>query len=382
MQVVMGMLEDEKLIQQWKGRFGMLGSHGGGFLPAQIVTSGMGSASGGVAGLAHADPESAAQVGPSTAATDSGDFCQFVQSSNFPTYVGVPSMLDLCPQIAELADISTIAGTEVLGASMASGGGWLLELQEQKGTKAHQHFDALVLATHNPSLASSIVQSIVDAELQAGSYTSVEDAIQQERSGDTLPRVMKRLSTLSTHLQQVRTEGRRPLYAIQVTYPSGFSESIPFDAVSVPGSPLLQFLVNEGSKPGDRSPNGDVWTGISTSQLATHVLDDKSMDSEKKKEHIQRVLTGEMALLMSPYFDNDESKVPLPTSVFVKQWGAAITGKRLDLEEDSITLSSWRLGICGDFIRRSSAYPTPWEAAALSGLEAGERMSSLYLQSL
>ena len=387
----------------------MLGSQGGGFLPAEIVTSGRsssGSSSGsGIVGLAPANPESSHEGGESPSPTDSGDFCQFVQSSHFPTYIGSPSMKDLCPGIATMADLSTMGGTEVVGASMAAEGGWLLELKQTqqpplKGAHQinhktyHQHFDAMVLATHNPSLASTIVQGIVNAELHAGKYESVEDAIQQQQQqspGETSPLpllVLQRLSTLSKHLQQVREEGRRPLYSIQLTYPPGFSQSIPFDAVSVPGSRRLQFLVNEGSKlegpaqvgNGSGDGDGDVWTGISTSQLASSVLDDPTIDSaEEKRNHIQEILTGEVALLLSPYFGDDASKIPLPTSVQVKQWGAAICGKGLELEEDSITLSGWRLGICGDFLRRSSAYPTPWEAAALSGLEAGERMSSLLM---
>lgn len=394
LQAVMGMLENAKVVQPWRGRFGLLGSQGGGFLPANIVTSGMGSRSGGVAGLAPADPAVAANesdTAGAAAATDAGDFCRFVQSSNSPTYVGVPTNLDLCPQIATLADISAMQGTTVLGASMASEGGWILDLEERKSssssdhpTHVQQHFDALVLATHNPSLASTIVQSIVDAEVEVGGYDSVDDAIEKTSGNDktaTLPLLLKRLSSLSRHLQQVRDEGRMPLYTLQATYPPGFSNSIPFDAVSVPGSPFLQFLASEASKPGgtkqqpSQEGEGDVWTAISTSQLAAHVLESKDMTPKEKEEHVQRVLTGELAQLVSPYFGDE--KVPTPTSVHLKRWGAALCGKGLELQEDSITLASWRLGICGDFIRQSSVHSTPWEAAALSGLEAGERMASV-----
>ena len=126
----------------------------------------------------------------------------------------------------------------------------------------------------------------------------------------------------------------------------------------------------------------DVWTGISTSQFPSSILDDPTLDTaDTKRNRVQEILKGEVAQLLCPYFGHDVSHVPLPTSVYVKQWGAAICGKGLELEEDSITLSGWRLGMCGDYIRKSSAYSTPWEAAALSGLEAGERMSSLLLSS-
>lgn len=381
----------------------MLGSMGGGFLPSSIVASGMmsgrrrttsGRSSSGILGLTRADPASNNNDNNPTAATDTGDFCHFVQDSEMsPTYVGVPEMMDLCPQIASLADISTVSGTKVVGASMAVEGGWILDLDDSSSNDKHpeqpqqQHFDALILASHNPSLASTVVQSIVDAELSAGGYSSVEDVLKSNPTTDTntstmLPLVLKRLSTLSQHLQQVRDEGRLPLFTVQSTYPMGFSDSIPFDAVSVPGSQYIQFMAREGSKPDKLGTDADVWTAITTSHLAAQVLENDNDETdlgpvEAKEDYIQKVIIGEMANLLSHYFDGDPSKVPLPIAVQVKCWGAALCGKGLELEEDSITLSSWRLGICGDFIRQSSAYSTPWEAAALSGLEAGERMTSL-----
>lgn len=397
LQSVMSMLQGAKLIQPWRARFGMLGSQSGGFLPSSIVASGMSTGSScrassgtGILGLTPADPSSMTSNMTSGAnnATDTGDFCHFVQDSEIsPTYVGVPGMKDLCPQIASLADLSTVSGTKVVGASMAVEGGWILDLDKSPSNhqhseqQQHQHFDALILATHNPYLASTVIQTIVDAELTAGGYSSVEDAFRQkDAASDTsnmFPLVLKRLSTLSQHLQQVRDEGRMPLFTVQSTYPMGFSDSIPFDAVSVPGSQVLQFMAREGSKPEKLGMDADVWTAISTSQLAAQVLAREDLSIQAKEDYIQSVIVGEMAKLLSHYFDGDPSSVPLPTAVQVKCWGAAICGKGLELQEDSITLSSWRLGICGDFIRQSSAYSTPWEAAALSGLEAGERMTSL-----
>ena len=46
---VVQMLQQEGLLAEWKGRFGLLGSSGGGFLPSEIVTN-SNSASGGGAG--------------------------------------------------------------------------------------------------------------------------------------------------------------------------------------------------------------------------------------------------------------------------------------------------------------------------------------------
>jgi len=61
-------------------------------------------------------------------------------------------------------------------------------------------------------------------------------------------------------------------------------------------------------------------------------------------------------------------------------WDAALTDGTLEdwcrVEEDSIALESWRMAVCGDFVRTRGS---PVEAAALSGLEAGERVGSWFL---
>ena len=45
--LVVQMLQGEGLLQEWKGRFGMLGSKGGGFLPAEIVANNQQGSGGG-----------------------------------------------------------------------------------------------------------------------------------------------------------------------------------------------------------------------------------------------------------------------------------------------------------------------------------------------
>ena len=80
---------------------------------------------------------------------------------------------------------------------------------------------------------------------------------------------------------------------------------------------------------------------------------------------------------MAPYHDGN--KPPEPNHVFVKRWGAAFCSKGLNLKEHSIFLAPWRLSICGDFIRDISAH-TPLESAMISGLEAGERTASLWME--
>jgi predicted NAD/FAD-dependent oxidoreductase len=60
-----------------------------------------------------------------------------------------------------------------------------------------------------------------------------------------------------------------------------------------------------------------------------------------------------------------------------KRWRAAITEGDLRswsrLDEDAIVLERFALAVCGDFVRRHAC---PVEAAALSGLDAGERVGA------
>lgn len=92
---------------------------------------------------------------------------------------------------------------------------------------------------------------------------------------------------------------------------------------------------------------------------------------------------SEVSKLLAPYYDSDNATTattpPLLQRVSDKRWGAASTCQSLEAQHDCIALPPWRLSICGDFIRSMSRYAAPSEAAALSGLEAGERTVAFLL---
>eukprot|EP00978_Attheya_sp_CCMP212_P000071 scaffold145_cov54-Attheya_sp.AAC.9 len=85
-------------------------------------------------------------------------------------------------------------------------------------------------------------------------------------------------------------------------------------------------------------------------------------------------MSSEVKQLWAPHFDSGH--VPDPIYAVAKRWNAAFTSQTLNLKEDSIALAPWRLALCGDYI--SNSYSTPFEAAALSGLDAGERAASFF----
>mmetsp|Transcript_24516 Transcript_24516/g.43497 ORF Transcript_24516/g.43497 Transcript_24516/m.43497 type:complete len:435 (-) Transcript_24516:3544-4848(-) len=373
---VFHMLEQEGLLAEWKGRFGMLGSSGGGFLPSEIVTTSS-SGGGGVMGLQQATDlgEDNVTSPPSSAAsaTDAGDFCQFVEGSRATTFVGVPSMTKLCPEICRIAGIEEINDTKLIGASPKKEGGWSLRV-ENETVDPEDTFDALVMATHDPSLAAGAIQQIVRAEVVAGGYAEVEDAIEAK---DDASLVLNRLQEIAQSLQRVRDNDKLPVYAVSLSYPDGFSNPIKFDAVSIPGSRMVQFLVREDSKPGSIPGYGEMWTAITTSQLASTILERRDISDDEKRHAVAAAVVEEVGQLVAPYHDGD---APEPIHIDVKRWGAAFCSQGLNLKENSIFLAPWRLSICGDFIRDLSAHSNPLEAAAISGLEAGERTASLWAQ--
>jgi predicted NAD/FAD-dependent oxidoreductase len=363
--VVCSMLEREGLLQRWEGRFGVLGSSGGGFLPAQVVTS---TSIGGMNKANGEDDQNKPTVGGRSSASDAGDFCNFVDGSKTPTYVGIPSLSDLCPNICQFAGIEARKDTRIARATFEEGR-WYLHVREGEEDSG-ETYDGLVLATHDASFVGGVVHFIAKAEVAASEYPDAESAMQDDDP------VIGRLLGLEEALYSVREEGRMPVYTIQANFPKGFSNKIPFDAVSVPGSNLLQFLARNVSKP-KRKNDGELWTAISTSIYADNLLSNSALSDAARQSEASKTLSREISQLLSPYHEGEAIQ---PLKVTAKQWGAAFTSRSLGLKEDSVALAPWRLTVCGDYIRDISEYTTPLEAAALSGLEAGERTASFFQQ--
>eukprot|EP00550_Attheya_septentrionalis_P004229 CAMPEP_0198297800 /NCGR_PEP_ID=MMETSP1449-20131203/38327_1 /TAXON_ID=420275 /ORGANISM="Attheya septentrionalis, Strain CCMP2084" /LENGTH=430 /DNA_ID=CAMNT_0043998871 /DNA_START=35 /DNA_END=1327 /DNA_ORIENTATION=+ len=349
---IFSMLEAKGLLAKWNARFGILGSAGGGFLPSGIIAG---------TSVRSMNKDSGEDSSPNNAnkTTDAGDFCGFIDGSKAPTYVGIPTMADLCPGICRAADIEVILGSSVKKVHLAPGGGWTLSLDGKDGMMADS-YDGLVLATHNPLLASDTIQTIAEGELQA----SKDDH-------DSSSLIADRLLQLSKDLQLIR-EARQPIVSWSALYPSDVSKDrIPFDAVAIPGSHVMQFLSRNASKPNrpGQLDGCELWTAISTSQFAAHYAD-------ADLDQVAEIMSSEVKQLWAPYFDN--SHVPDPIYAVAKRWNAAFTPQTLNLKEDSIALAPWRLALCGDYI--SNSYSTPFEAAALSGLDAGERAAASFFQ--
>ena len=79
----------------------------------------------------------------------------------------------------------------------------------------------------------------------------------------------------------------------------------------------------------------------------------------------------EVGRLLAPFCDGP----PAPLAAAAQCWRAGVGAGTLGLQEDCVSLEHWRLAIAGDFLREHSS---PAQAAALSGMEAAERVASWF----
>mmetsp|Transcript_17404 Transcript_17404/g.20070 ORF Transcript_17404/g.20070 Transcript_17404/m.20070 type:complete len:370 (-) Transcript_17404:1021-2130(-) len=368
----MGLLEGEGLVRKWEGRFGLLGSRGGGFLPSSVV-GGLSPNAMGSNSEASAPPAVQPLEGG-----DSGDFCGFVSNHESPTFVGYPNNAALCPRICELASIETVSDARFLQAEMVAGGGWRLDVDVDDGGNSTNSnllqnvvFDALILTTHDPVLAANTIECIArnEAEADTGDNSSSNSDIEE------------RLHQLAHGLRSLQQTPRHAVFTWSGRFPS---LNMPFDAASVPGSHLVQFLARESSKPGyvrdnssDGNDNTDVWSAISTTALATDLLQRHGSNTQRTCDEAFNLISREVVPLLTAA-STTTNAIPSPEEASAVCWRSAFPSRTLGLKEDSIILHPWRLAIGGDFIRALDTHSSPFEAAAMSGLEAGERIAALF----
>ena len=312
---LLGELEKRNLVGRWRvapERFGLLGSHGGGFLSREAVPRG---------------------TMPALATMrDGGDFCGFIEGDG--DLWSAPDNAVVCEAIREMGGVELKPSGRVEAIERVADG-WRVEGKE---------FEAVVVASHGPSLAATAV---------AAAAAETAD-----------PAVVARLTGLVEAIARVR-ESRCAVVSAMVEVEGG--EAIPFDAVTTPSSSVLQFLAREASKPG-RADAGNAWTVVSTSSFA-----DKRPGNDAVAS-LGLLLADEALRLLCPH------GAKLTSAVGAKMWRAAFSAETLEGwsrgAEHAVVLEPYRLAICGDFVRAAAC---PVEAAALSGLEAGDRVAAVLL---
>mmetsp|Transcript_34147 Transcript_34147/g.96984 ORF Transcript_34147/g.96984 Transcript_34147/m.96984 type:complete len:404 (-) Transcript_34147:48-1259(-) len=327
---VLRFLEQGGLVERWTGRFGALGSRGGGFLPKEVIDSTT------LSGMRRGE-EGAIHTG--------GDFCGFLGGGQGARlYVGVPSMASVCEGLRRLGGIDA-RRARVTDMRLDERGFWGILAEGADGPTMEGGFHALVVASHSPATAAVAVNSVVGQATDA------------ELSG--------RLRMLGASLQELRDRHKAPAYTLSATFPA--SVSPPFDAVALPTSEHLRLIVRDASRPGRSAEDGGSWTAVSTSGFAAELL-----ATGASEELAAGALAGHLRELLQ---SASSAGVPAPTAVAAKCWRAGFTAKTLGLKENAIGLEPWRLAISGDFI---SDHSSPLEAAVLSGMEAGERAAAWF----
>ncbi|KOO23477.1 u6 snRNA-associated sm-like protein lsm4 [Chrysochromulina tobinii] len=331
-----------------QGRFGMMGSRGG-FLPREAL----GSTKGSFGAMLKSEGDDEASVRANI------DFCGFLAESEHAMYVGVPSNASVCTGMC--VGIDVIHDVKVTGMRRSASGAWALTVSGGGASAVEsEDFAAVVIASHDASLAASAVQvAASDADVQ----------------------VAGRLEELARRFQQQRQERTEPCFTWSGFFPVGFSACVPLDAAVAPSSHVISFVARDASKPGRPvtracdGGEGELWTAVSTASFAQSILarapstdpGDSGRGSEAATVAAQ-AMSQELARLFAPYFGDELGRVPQPLAAAAKRWGAGFAKGTCELKESAVTLEPWRLAVAGDYLQ---VHASPIEAAAVSGLDAG-----------
>jgi predicted NAD/FAD-dependent oxidoreductase len=299
-------LEQRGAAAPWAGEFGILGSRGGGYLSKAHVPRKRPAAGG-----APAPPP----------LRDSGDFCGFVDDGGAGALWAATG--DVC------ASLRAMGGGDAPTRARVSELRWLGGSWRATADGGEADYDAVVVAGPPAVAAAALGTVAMDGD----------HAARLRELGDALAAVPA-----------------APLASLSATVAG---VDAPFDAATVPGSDVVQFVARERSRRPD-APAGS-WSAVSTSAFAAR----GGADEE---------LADELLRLLAPF---GATAVEGPRC---DRWDAGLADGSLEAwsrgEEDAIFLEPFAFAIAGDFVRRRSC---PVESAALSGLEAGQRLGEFLL---
>lgn len=194
---VLGTLAQNKLVAPWAGRFGIVGSKGG-FLAAQHVASGLGGRS------LSSDPEDVSSTLPQ-APIDEGDFCGFLAASSpsnkaaSPLHCAVGGGRALAAGICELGGIDVRSSSKVTSLQLdPASSRWTVRASSGSPAPEVLEFDAVVIASHDPSFAASAI-----ADLPAEHPSLADDVVRST------------LADLAKALRDLREEATSPVFTLK-----------------------------------------------------------------------------------------------------------------------------------------------------------------------
>lgn len=359
------------LVEEWRGRFGVLGSLGGELLPRDdILTLGM-FRSRPPSSQPDADEEAAAAAAAAAAAKEREmaespiNYCGFLEgSSSDRLYTGADGVGSFAPGMLRRCGVAVERETEVTGLSLegrsaGSRGKWAL--RTACGTE-HEPFDSVVLANHDPALAAGVLEG-----LQA---SAPDPELSQPPAAEVIERFVGRLRGLRA--------ARSCRYSLLLAFPRPLTE-LPFDAASVHGSEL-QFLSRDSSKPGRGSGGPECWVAQSTAAFAAAIDGELGPagvagGSEAARAEATARMRAALERLLGKFFEGQA----LPEALHAEalRWGSGFFTETLALNgpgethNDAVTFAPWRLALCGDYLGARQGV----QEAALSGMMAADRVA-------
>uniref|UniRef100_A0A6U8MUW8 Uncharacterized protein n=2 Tax=Emiliania huxleyi TaxID=2903 RepID=A0A6U8MUW8_EMIHU len=138
-------------------------------------------------------------------------------------------------------------------------------------------------------------------------------------------------------------------------------------------------LCRDASKPGRAATvdGGALWTAVSTPQLARAMAGSAEAGAGLRRREGPRadaaaakLLSEEVSLLLAPFLGGEHLR---PLSATATLWSDASAADSLHHPHECVSLPAWRLAIAGEFVKEAAS---PLEAAALSGLAAGEAVAA------
>jgi len=366
------------LVQEWQGRFGVLGARGGEVLcrnvvlesgmmriPSRPSNAGAGEETDGRSDAVEQEADEAAERERSQSPIN---YYRFLEgSSGQQLYTGVGGMGTLVPALLDRFSVKTHrASVQELSFELphvGRRGCWTL----QTSCGMTQAFDAVVLANHDPSNAADVIE-----KLQA---SAPDPELSQ-------PAVSEVISNFVGRLRDLPRTGRSH-YSLTLVFPRPLLE-LPFEAASVHGAEF-NFLSRDTSKqegiaaPGGSAP--ECWVlQASNDFAATLDRDIAAMDGPQRLAEATSRLSEAADRLLGRFFG--AGTLPATEHRRARRFGRGSFGELLRLNppnsthNDAVTFEPWRLAVCGDYLGERQGL----QEAALSGTMAANRVAQWAFQ--
>eukprot|EP00933_Yihiella_yeosuensis_P081164 TRINITY_DN94713_c0_g1_i1.p1 TRINITY_DN94713_c0_g1~~TRINITY_DN94713_c0_g1_i1.p1 ORF type:complete len:394 (+),score=81.41 TRINITY_DN94713_c0_g1_i1:119-1183(+) len=343
-------------LSEWTGRFGVLGAKAGHIMPREnVLQSGMFKQP--ISNTSENDSPQAAEEKESRLfhiLNSPMNYCGFLEGSSDTKLYTVPK----AEGIACLSNVDVTCDVEVDHSDIVfqnASQNWSLRGHGNRMAGGQPlDFESLVLANSDPVYAANVIDNLLSSSVDCEM---------------TQPQVAAVISEFTSKLRSLE-DLRESRYTLMIALPQPLAH-FSLDGASVHGSPEIQFISRENSKPGRNFPDGvECWVIQSTSNFA------EALDLQGKDETVAaEILWKAFAELLQKTSPSD--LLPQPLSLKAKRWERGFFKQPMNLNSpgehhnDAVTFRPWKLALCGDYLGNRQRV----EEAALSAMMAANRVA-------